>query len=638
MRRQFISTALAAAFVAASLNTPPARAQESAPPPPPRPKVTFEPRVEVSRGDAPFINIIPDINIELPDIDIQLPPMPPLPPIAPLAPDGLFGGDNFNLFGGDNFNFNFSDGETWFVGEDESTREETRQTYQLSNGARVELSNINGPVQIDTADGNTAELRIVTYSHAKDARKLAVEHTPSSLSVRGATKAERERDWRGAARQHVRLTLPRRVNLSVSDARESVRVGELDGTVTFANISGRVGVAQAAGGADISNVSGSVTLTLARLSGRGVTVKTVPGRVALRFLEDVNADLQTSGVRGKVSVEVPNVAVQGEMNRADFRAKIGAGGAPINISDVAGSVRLSPGRTVADMLTSFKSAERSSARAQVASDLALHVSNRQVRQAFVEAVGGAEQNSAVQLTAARELAPYVSEPAVRDAYLRALASEPGKNDSLKTTAARALAREHGGDKSVRDALLRALAADTKGGVRQTIVGAIAKHVDDPAVTRALIDVLKNDAKDSTRLRAASALAKRTDDAEVYALLLEAARNDKNRSVRLQAFAGLARRIRERPELRELFVGYLDNESISFQYHALRGLVELNDASLRPRLVEKAREIVLGQGRRYWNDRMVLDTIILARRLDPQEADRLLEQLSAERARTTAAGN
>jgi len=363
----------------------------------------------------------------------------------------------------------------------------------------------------------------------------------------------------------------------------------------------------------------------------------VPGRVHLRFLEDVNAELQTSGIRGKVYVEVPNVSVQGEMNRADFRAKVGAGGAPIQISDVAGSVRLSPGRTVAEMLTSFKSAERSTARAQAVTDLALHVSNRQVRQAFVEALNAPDQNSAVQLTAARELAPYVSEPEVRDAYLRALAAEPGKNDSLKVTAVRALAREYGGDKAVRDAMLRALAADTgKGNVRATVISAVAKHVEDPAVTRALVDVLKTDAKDSTRVRAASALARRADDAEVYALLVEAARNDKNRSVRLQSLAGLARRVRERPELRELFLGYLDNESISFQFQALRGLVELNDASLRQRLVEKGREIVLGQGRRYWNDRMVLDTIILVRRLDPQEADRLLEQLSTERARTMAA--
>jgi hypothetical protein len=256
-----------------------------------------------------------------------------------------------------------------------------------------------------------------------------------------------------------------------------------------------------------------------------------------------------------------------------------------------------------------------------------------VRQAFVEALNAAEPNSALQATAARELAPYAHEPEVRDAFLRALAPESGKSDTVKTTAVRALAKEYGGDKSVRDALLRALAADTKGSVRLSVVSAVAKYVEDPAVTRALVGVLRGDAKDSTRARAAAVLAKRTDDAEVYGLLVEAARGDKNRGVRAQALSGLVRRARERPELRELFLGYLDNESITFQYHALRGLVELNDASLRQRLVEKAREIVLGQGRRYWNDRMVLDTIILIRRLDPQEADRLLEQLSAERTRT-----
>jgi hypothetical protein len=330
MRRQFISTALAAALFAAAL--PAARAQEAAPRP--RPKVTVGPPAEITPGGAPAVGLIPDIRIELPDLDIQtplLPPAAPFPgemPFPALAPDVFVNGES-----------------VWF-GEDEETREETRQTYPLSPGARVELSNINGPVVIDTGDGAAAEVRIVTYSASKTARKLAVEHTSSSLSIRGAAKAERERDdWLGSTRHHLRLTLPRRVQLSVSGVSDSVRVGELDGPVSFRDVSGRVGVAQATGGAELTNVSGSVTLTLARLAARGVTVKTVAGRVSVRFLEEVNAELQTSGIRGKVYVEVPNVAVQGEMNKADFRAKVGAGGPPVSVSDVSGSVRLAPGQS-----------------------------------------------------------------------------------------------------------------------------------------------------------------------------------------------------------------------------------------------------------------------------------------------------
>jgi HEAT repeats len=650
MRRKLFAAALAAAFFAAPLRTPEARAQQQ-PTPAPAPRaeekseksgksITVVPGVSVpvvpgvsipilpgiSIPVVPEIsvNVVPDIYIEMPDIDIQVPPQPPLPPLPADAPEvwgpGLFDGTVF--VGGDDF----------WVGEDSIEPVETTQSFQLSPGARVELTDINGPVVIDTAEGTTAELKIKLYSTSKNPRRLSVSQAGGGLRIAGPTKAERDRlDGFGPSRNHVRLTLPRRTNLSLTNISDSVRVGELDGSVSLTNIAGRVGIAQATGSAELSNVAGAVTLTLARLAGRGVSVSKVAGRVSLRFIEEVNAELQTSGVRGKVYVELPNVAVQGEMTRTDFRARVGAGGAPIRIDDVAGTVRLSPGRTVTEMLTIMKASERQPARSQVVTDLALHVSNPQVRQALVERLNS-DPGGTVQATAARELVPYVREPEVREAFLRAL--QNGLSDATRATVARALGREFGGDKAVRDALLRALAAEKKDSVRQSLVAAVAKHTDDPAVVRALADIVRStEARDSLRQRAASALAKRTANAEVYDLLLNAARNDRNRTVRVHALDGLARRIRERPELRELFVGYLDHESISLQYHALRGLVELNDASLRQRLVEKAREIVLLNGRRYWNDRMVLDTILLVRRIDPQEADRLLEQLGAERTRT-----
>lgn len=612
MRRKLFGAAILLGYLPVVIPMA-AAAQE----PTPRPRVTAAPRVEIA--PLPPITVAPEINIDLGQIETAV--AAAATAVAPLPPMDIEGTQVY-----------VNDGEVW-VGDGYNEPEETRQTFQLSPGARVELADVNGPVQIDTAEGSAAELHVKTYSSTKPARKLSVEQSGGGLTIRGESKAERERlDRFGSTRHHVRLTVPRRTNLVMTNITDSVRVGELDGTVTLTNVAGRVGVAQAAGGAELSNVTGSVVMTLANFGGRGATVRTVPGRVTLRFLGDVNADLQTEGVKGKVYVELPNVAVQGEMTRSDFRAKIGAGGALLRVADVAGTVRLSPGRTVSEMLTALKSA-RSNERMQAANDLALHVSNRQARAAFVEALNSEQQNSAVQTTAARELAAYANEPEVREAFLRVL--ESNKNSATRMTAARALAREYPNDRQVRDAMLRVLAAEKQESMRMTIVNAVARQVEDPAVVRALSDVLRSDTRDSTRARAASALAKRSDNAEVYDLLVNAARNDKSRSVRVAALAGLARRIRERPELRELFVGYLDNESISLQFQALRGLVELNDPSLRQRLIEKAREIVLQNGRRYWNDRMVLDAIILARRLDPQEADRLLEQLSAERARTVA---
>ncbi|HKP72877.1 MAG TPA: HEAT repeat domain-containing protein, partial [Pyrinomonadaceae bacterium] len=532
------------------------------------------------RGKSkPAVSIaIPEIKIEPPSIVVKV-PMPELAPVA-VIPDINIDIPELKIAP-----------EIWSYddGDDEgerTEREELRQTYQLSPGARVELSDINGSIDIETNDGNAAELHITSYSYEPNPRKLAVEQTASALAVRGVARTTR--DGFNDTIYRVALKLPRRVNLTLNGTNATVRVGELDGSIRLANISGSVGVAQAAGSAELSQVSGSVTLKMARVGAGGVRVDNVSGKVSVRFMDDVNADLQTTGIKGKVYVELPNVAVQGEMSRSDFRAKIGAGGAPINVSDVTGSVRLARGASVPEMLNILKTADRNTARMETARDLSLHISNRQVRQAMIDALNG-DQNYAVQVTAVRALVPYVSEPEVREAFMKVI--ETGKNEAIRTTAVRAVAKNYAADKAVRDTLLRVLAAEQKDIVRVTIIGAVGKYADDPNVQRALVEALKNDRSDIVRMRSASALAKRADNQEVYELLLNAARNDKKMIVRANAMNGLTRRIKERPELRELFVGYLDHESSALQYQALRGLVELGDPSLKTRLVEKAKEMI-----------------------------------------------
>lgn len=602
----------AANVVLASINTSAQVARPATAPP-----VEVKPEVRIDLGNiAPVAIPLPAVQVNLPDIEIPIPPLPPLPAMG-----------DFNF----DFNFNYNGDDFWFdEGTAQTEREELRQTYQLSPGARVELANIDGAVTVDTTDGNAAELVIKSYSYDASPRKLAVEQSASSLVIRGPERKDGEERFSDGTRHTIRLTVPRRVNLVATNVRDSLRVGELDGSVKLDHVAGRVGIAQGAGSAEISNVSGTVSMALARLAGRGVSVSNVSGRVTLRFIEDVNAQLQTSGVKGKVYVELPNVAVEGEMTRSDFRAKVGAGGVPLTISDVSGSVRLAKGQSVSEMLNVIKTSDRNATRNQTYGDLSLYVSNPQVRRAFVEALND-EQNTVALLTAARELAPYASEPEVRDAYLRLL--ETGKNDTARMTAASAIAKRWAEDKPVRDRLLRVLASEKKDVIRATIVVALSKYTDDPATLRALTDALRSDEKEIVRARAARGLAAKVENAEVYDALVAAARGDQKRLVRAVALDALTRRIRERAELRELFVGYLDDESQSMQYHALKGLVELSDATLKPRLVEKARTLILTNYRRGWNEGTTLSTLVLLRRIDPQEADRMLEQLGGERVRT-----
>lgn len=223
-------------------------------------------------------------------------------------------------------------------------RDEFRQSYQLSSGARVELRGINGSVEIETSNGNTAEVEIVRLARNREDlefQKIAVEATSSSLVVRG----EKDRDnWRGRnreVRQRVTLKIPRQVDFHVTGINGRVRAGEIDGTLHADGINGSVEVAQAVGYAQISGVNGRVVVTIAKLGERGIDVNGINGGVEIKFADDLNAELDVSGCNGRVYTDVPNVTMLGKVTRDNFRARIGSGGTRISVSGVNGRVRLS---------------------------------------------------------------------------------------------------------------------------------------------------------------------------------------------------------------------------------------------------------------------------------------------------------
>jgi hypothetical protein len=235
-------------------------------------------------------------------------------------------------------------------GDDESEfteRDEFRQSYTLAPGAQVRVSGINGGVDVETSAGGAAEVYILRTARNRsdlDYRKVIVEQTGTGLVVRGENERERgsrERD-NVQVRQRVWLKIPRNVEFTASGINGKATVGEVDGPVHLSGINGRVDVAQARGYTDINGINGAVTMTITQLNERGIRVSGVNGRVELRFDGALNADLTVSGINGSVNADIPNVTVQGRVSRVNFNAKIGAGGSPINVSGVNGSVHLLP--------------------------------------------------------------------------------------------------------------------------------------------------------------------------------------------------------------------------------------------------------------------------------------------------------
>src|SRR5215207_6415122 len=232
----------------------------------------------------------------------------------------------------------------WMTGTSSSSpnsvsgREVTRKTFTLDAGARVEVRGVNGPVEIKTADTDTADVQVVRTGDA-DAlanSNLTIEGSSSGLVVScenhdGGGGFFRWLRGKGNVRQEVTLTLPRRVELLTKGVNGGVRVGEVEGPVSVEGVNGRVEVAGASERVSIKGVNGQVKFAVARLGSEGMDIKGVNGNVEVRFRELINADIDVKGNNGGMTLNVPNVTMQEREGHSNMRARLGTGGAQIDI-------------------------------------------------------------------------------------------------------------------------------------------------------------------------------------------------------------------------------------------------------------------------------------------------------------------
>jgi hypothetical protein len=246
-------------------------------------------------------------------------------------------------------------------------RDETRQTFKLTPGARVEVSNIRGSLEVETADTEVAEVQIVRSAQSRAALeqyKVGVEHKPQSLIVRGETnRRDTGSDADADVRHQVMLRLPRRVDLSIQVITGEVKVGDVggqlvvgsvggslnvgtvDGQVQVTLISGGVSLGQTNGQVEINSVGGDVRIGRASDSRdaartgdaqhgrRGVQVGTVAGSLNI---EGVDGQLQVTGVGRGVSIGQANRQVEIKTVTGDVR--IGHASDSLNVTSVSGTL------------------------------------------------------------------------------------------------------------------------------------------------------------------------------------------------------------------------------------------------------------------------------------------------------------
>ncbi|MDQ2922219.1 MAG: hypothetical protein M3R52_11500 [Acidobacteriota bacterium] len=223
-------------------------------------------------------------------------------------------------------------------------REEIRKSYELSPGARVEVSGINGAVKIETSDSKTADVYIERTGASQEAlnrRKIIIDSTPSGLTIRGENgdASILSHIFGSKPSERVTLRLPRQVSLVAKGINGSVVVGQIEGPVEVQGINGKVQIDQASGSAEFKGINGNISVGLKQLDKEGMDISSINGNIELRLGEGVNADLETHGMNGNVTSDLPNVVVD-RSKRGSYSAQIGRGGNSISASGINGNIRL----------------------------------------------------------------------------------------------------------------------------------------------------------------------------------------------------------------------------------------------------------------------------------------------------------
>jgi DUF4097 and DUF4098 domain-containing protein YvlB len=218
-------------------------------------------------------------------------------------------------------------------------REESHQTFQLSQGSKINVSETLGQIEIEPATGDSAEVDIYRSANTKEDLayyKVNVENTTDGLALRGQGNYGAD-DSRIELRQKVIIKVPQTVDISVRTHTGTIKVGAIKGDLTLSAISGPVNLVQVEGYSHLSGVSGPVAISISRLNARGMNLSGISGMVKLSLASDLNAELSINNISGKVFSETSSVQLD-KVGHASYRARIGSGGAPISVSGISGVV------------------------------------------------------------------------------------------------------------------------------------------------------------------------------------------------------------------------------------------------------------------------------------------------------------
>lgn len=227
-------------------------------------------------------------------------------------------------------------------------------THDVATGGRIEIDNINGPIDVMRATGRTFEVTVTkTVRRGNGALvKSVMENTADGVRVctvyldnpddaAGCEHNEHHADHgdRLEVEMHYVAHVPDGTELTVDDVNGAVVATGVNANAHIESVNGNV-TFDGTSASSIETTNGEVKARFARADWEGtLSVHTVNGGVDLTFPATLNADVHGETVNGSIESAFP-VTIEGKFGPKSFDGRIGSGGRKLSIETVNGSIHL----------------------------------------------------------------------------------------------------------------------------------------------------------------------------------------------------------------------------------------------------------------------------------------------------------
>ena len=225
--------------------------------------------------------------------------------------------------------------------------ETEEHTFNLNDGGRVSVSNVNGDISVKSTSGD--EVTVIAHKKAGteeylEELKIVIEANDDHVLIETRHPDGKSR-WFGSGDDtsgsvSYEITVPEGAQLdSIETVNGDIEISGAKASVKVSSVNGGLVLTGLEGDAKLETVNGSISAQFDQLgAGQRVRAEAVNGRIGLKIPADASARIHAETLNGSIDADDFDLEVdKGDVGR-ELDGEIGGGEADVTIDTVNGSV------------------------------------------------------------------------------------------------------------------------------------------------------------------------------------------------------------------------------------------------------------------------------------------------------------